>query len=92
VPGRDASLPQDLKEPHQRAHIKRTESLSTLEITPIALDSRFVDVLRSDIFLVEPTVEITDEPKLDAAVDPEKSFGCEPVCKQINMPRRGAVP
>ena len=39
----------------------------------MTLDEISIELVRTDTFLVEPTVEMADEPKLDSAVDPRKA-------------------
>ena len=42
---------------------------------PITLDEIFIELLRPDTLLVEPTVEMPDEPELDTAANPRKAPG-----------------
>jgi len=39
------------------------------------LEDVLIELLRTDILLVKPTVEMADEPELDSSVDPRKAIG-----------------
>ncbi len=49
------------------------EALSALEVTPEPSDDVFIELLRTNSFLVKPTVQMADEPDLDSAMDPRKA-------------------
>lgn len=59
---------------------------------PITLDESFVDLLRTEAILVEPTVEMADEPDLDSAVNARKGVGYKPIGKQIDVSGQRTLP
>ena len=49
-------------------------------------------MLRSEMLLLKPAVEMPDQPELDPAVDSRITVGCQPGCEQIDVPRQRALP
>jgi hypothetical protein len=66
--------------------------LSLPKPAAIALDGVFIEFLCSDALLLKPTVEMSDEPELDSAVDARKAVGCQVISEQIDVPCQWALP
>jgi hypothetical protein len=62
------------------------------EPAAIALDDAFIELLCTDALLLQPTVEMPDEPELDSAVDARKAVGSQVIGEQIDVPCQWALP
>jgi hypothetical protein len=72
-------------------HIFRTYSLPALQVASIKLDDVLIELLRGEMLLHKPAVEMPDQPKLNPAVDPRIAVGCQPGCEQIDVSRQRSL-
>jgi hypothetical protein len=52
---------------------------------PITLDHFLGDLLRREILLLKPPVEMPDHTELNPALDPNIAVGCQAGCEKIDV-------